>query len=317
MNSFSKRLNHAFLPERVGDNQEKFIPNPAAVSSLQLSMLSFVGKLMGIAIRGKHMLNLDLPSIVWKLLVGSEVGRSDLEGIDAHSYKLYDLFHSTDASKGVEEETFEKVYDLYFTTTSSDGRTIELLEGGKNIKVTWQNRLEYVNLVEKYRLNEFKTQTESMRQGLATMVPIQLLSLFTWQELELSVCGKREVSIELLKENTTYSGFHATDPHVKMLWEVLEMFTSEERQLFLRFVWGRSRLPVSSEDFDQKFVIMTCPRNSDHTLPVSHTCFFQLELPKYSATEILRKKLLYAITECRAIDTDHAVQNVNWDDDND
>jgi hypothetical protein len=32
-------------------------------------MYAFVGKLMGIAIRGKHILNLDLPSIVWKQLV--------------------------------------------------------------------------------------------------------------------------------------------------------------------------------------------------------------------------------------------------------
>ena len=52
-----------------GDNQDKFIPNPAATSSLNISMFQFVGKLMGLAIRAKHILNLDLPSIVWKPLV--------------------------------------------------------------------------------------------------------------------------------------------------------------------------------------------------------------------------------------------------------
>ncbi|ETO35324.1 hypothetical protein RFI_01738 [Reticulomyxa filosa] len=35
-----------------GDNQEKWIPNPVCTSSLQLSMYTFVGKLMGTAIRG-------------------------------------------------------------------------------------------------------------------------------------------------------------------------------------------------------------------------------------------------------------------------
>lgn len=53
-----------------GDNQEKFVPNPGCTSSLHLSMFAFVGKLMGIAIRGRHVLNLDLPSLVWKPLVG-------------------------------------------------------------------------------------------------------------------------------------------------------------------------------------------------------------------------------------------------------
>jgi len=35
---------------------------------------------MGVAIRGKHMLNLDLPSIVWKQLVGADITIKDLEG---------------------------------------------------------------------------------------------------------------------------------------------------------------------------------------------------------------------------------------------
>lgn len=93
----------------------------------------------------------------------------------------------------------------------------------------------------------------------------------------------------------------------------MKTFSAEERQLFLRFVWGRSRLPLRSEDFDQKFIIMTSPDNNDVTLPISHTCFFQLELPKYSSEEVMRKKLLYAVTECRAIDTDHAAQTYDWD----
>lgn len=46
-------------------------------------MFSFVGKMMGVAIRGGHVLNLDLPSIVWKPLVGQELTREDLQAIDS------------------------------------------------------------------------------------------------------------------------------------------------------------------------------------------------------------------------------------------
>jgi E3 ubiquitin-protein ligase HERC2 len=52
----------------VGENREKFILNPAT-SALHLNMYQFLGKLMGVAIRSRNPLSLDLPSIIWKPLV--------------------------------------------------------------------------------------------------------------------------------------------------------------------------------------------------------------------------------------------------------
>lgn len=99
-------------------------------------MFSFVGKLMGIAIRAKHILNLDLPSIVWKQLVGSEITRHDLEAIDALSYKLFDQLSELEKQDQVDPEAFEDLVEsLTFTTRSTDGREVELMEGGKNKKV--------------------------------------------------------------------------------------------------------------------------------------------------------------------------------------
>ena len=121
-----------------------------------------------------------------------------------------------------------------------------------------------------------------------------------------------------------------------MLWRVLKKFTARERELFLRFVWGRSRLPVRSEDFEQKvrrrlraaplparvspsrppcpqFQIMPTHRNDDYMLPIAHTCFFQLELPRYSCEQVMREKLLYAITNCVSIDTDGAGGADAWE----
>ena len=42
----------------------------------------------------------------------------------------------------------------------------------------------------------------------------------------------------------------------------------------------------------------------DSAFPVAHTCFFSLELPAYTSLAICQDKLLYAITECQAIDID-------------
>ena len=42
----------------------------------------------------------------------------------------------------------------------------------------------------------------------------------------------------------------------------------------------------------------------DDYMPVAHTCFFSIEWPKYTTAVIAKKKLLYAIRNCKAIDGD-------------
>jgi len=272
---------------------------------------------MGVAIRGKFYLNIDLPSIVWKPLVGMRCDLLDLQEIDSMCYNVIDQITNIEKQGIKDEAQFQEVIDYKFTTTSSDGRTILLKKGGDQIPVTYANRHEYVRLLRNYRVHEFDTQINAMRRGLATIVPISLLPLFTWRQLELMVCGKREIDIDLLRQNTIYKhGVKATDKHVKFLWSVLKNeFTHKQRRNFIRFVWGQSRLPTKSEDFREKFGILSCHgRDNDQVLPVSHTCFFTLELPKYSSAEIMKKKLLYAIDNCTAIDTDFVAQNVNWED---
>lgn len=162
------------------------------------------------------MLNLDLPSIVWKPLVGQKIDRSDLEAVDSLCYDILQKVEGID-KQNVTRETFGDYITNNFVTTSSDGREIELKEGGRDIPVTWENRKEFVRLVEQYRLTEFDTQIEAIKRGLATIVPVQLLPLFTWRELEMMVCGKREIDLGYLKANTRYrSPIKSTDKHVEV-----------------------------------------------------------------------------------------------------
>ena len=302
-----------------GDNQDLMIPNPSLCSSLHLSIWTFLGKLMGVAIRGKYYLNIDLPSIIWKPLVGQECDLHDLKQIDSLCFNIIDKVSNYKSSQSsIADDDFQNVISLNFTTTSSDGRQILLKQNGDKINVTAKNRNEYVQLLREYRLNEFATQIDAIRRGLATIVPISLLPLFTWRQLELMVCGKREIDISLLRANTVYKhGVKPNDKHIKFLWHILSKeFTHKQRRDFIRFVWGQSRLPTKSQDFNDPFGILSCHgKDNDNMLPVSHTCFFTLELPKYSKMEIMKKKLLYAINNCTAIDTDFVAQNVNWDED--
>jgi IS1 family transposase len=130
----------------VGYNREKWILNPSAISSTQLEMFNFLGKLMGYSIRSKEYLALNIPSIIWKLLVHDAPTVEDLEGIDFSLVKSMDLLRTIDTT-GITRETFSTTFFETFSMMSSDDRMIELKPNGSNIDVTFDNRHEYCDLV--------------------------------------------------------------------------------------------------------------------------------------------------------------------------
>lgn len=151
------------------------------------------------------------------------------------------------------------------------------------------------------------------------------------------VCGSPEIPLSLLKSVASYKGVDATSSLVQWFWEVMEEFSNHERSLFLRFVWGRTRLPRTIADFrGRDFVLQVLDKYQppDHFLPESYTCFFLLKMPRYSCKvcyfyshtqieynfqiyfylnqnyfhfalqAVLLEKLKYAIYFCKSIDTD-------------
>jgi len=279
---------------KINNNMDKYIPNPRSSSPLAIQMLEFVGKLMGISLRTKATLPFNFPSFVWKGVLGQPLNATDLEGTDA--YLVQSLNALTDAKMTAID--FDLVYggEVTFTTTSSNGDTVDLLPGGERVAVTYERRHEYVDLVYAYRLHELDRQVAAMRRGLGCVVPLRLLQLFTWQQAEELVAGKPDVDLEDLKRHTEYRGFRPTDPAIVYFWRAMESLNMDERSQFIRFVWGRSRLPLKGRPWPQTFKIQRQGGVGDETLPVTHTCFFSIELPDYSTEEILKTRLLTAIT---------------------
>lgn len=67
--------------------------------------------------------------------------------------------------------------------------------------------------------------------------------------LFVKVCGSPDIPLHLLKSVATYKGVEPTSSLIQWFWEVMESFSNTERSLFLRFVWGRTRLPRTIADF--------------------------------------------------------------------
>lgn len=281
----------------VGLNREKWIVNPGCNSVFQSAMYEFVGVLMGIALRTGETLNLDLDVILWKKLLGVKVGVNDLKGID------HLCVQALTSLKNLSQEKFEEMVTESYTTQLSNGAEVELKEGGRECPVKYSDVNEFIELSFQKRLCENDQQIRAIKKGLSVVVPPNLLSLFAWQDLELMVCGNPQIDIEVLRKHTKYRNIQSTAALITNLWRVLESFNTEERQMFLRFVWGRSRLPISESDWSQEFTIHALDAGNDK-LPIAHTCFFSLELPQYTSYDIMRKKLLFSIFNCQAIDVD-------------
>lgn len=117
-----------------------------------------------------------------------------------------------------------------------------------------------------------------MRRGLATVVPLALLSLMSWRQMEHRVCGEADVDVEFLKSMTTYEECSENSPHVQLFWRMMrERLGPRDRQLFLRFVWGRSRLPRNRAEaavLGRQFTICSMHGDAlsvDRMLPTSAT----------------------------------------------
>ncbi|XP_060835591.1 E3 ubiquitin-protein ligase HERC2 isoform X3 [Rhopalosiphum padi] len=285
--------------EDTGTSRDCFILNPSATTKVHMKMFEFLGVLIGIAIRTCSPLSLNLAEPMWKLLCGMKLTPTDLIEIDKDY--VPGLLYVRDLDG---EDEFTNL-DISFCTTSSTGRTVILSSQHK--LVTLNNKHEYIQACLNFRLHEFNEQIKMVQKGMARVIPVPLLSIFTSNELETMVCGSPEIPINMLLSIVTYKGIEAQDKLVQWFWEILSEFTNQERSLFLRFVWGRTRLPRAIEDFrGRDFVLHVIDRYSpaDNFLPESYTCFFLLKIPRYSNKDVMNEKLKYAIHFCKSIDTD-------------
>ena len=76
--------------------------------------------------------------------------------------------------------------------------------------------------------------------------------------------------------------------------------------MYLKFVWGRSRLPIDLTNLEDNHSVYIDEYNDDNIqhLPMSCTCGFNISIPGYKSEKVMRSKLLTAITLCGEIDND-------------
>ncbi|PPR94337.1 hypothetical protein GOBAR_AA26326 [Gossypium barbadense] len=216
-----------------------------------------------------------------------EVSESPLKTVDSSTASTSDGINECDAQSVLANlprtelrllcsllarELSDNAYSLVAEVTD-----YELIPGGRNIKVTEENKHQYVDLIAEHRLTTaIRPQINAFLEGFNELIPRELISIFNDKELELLISGLPEIDMDDMRANTEYSGFSAASPVIQWFWDVVQGFSKEDKARLLQFVTGTSKVPL--EGFSalqgisgsQKFQIHKAYGSPDH-LPSAHT----------------------------------------------
>lgn len=194
---------------------------------------------------------------------------------------------------------------------------VNALESLKEIDVIAYRRLKETNtaLGDDVSISTLLAKQQQLfnafAEGMSSVMPVEIFAIFTGEELRDYFCGNKEIDVELLRKVVEYEGYNEDDAVITYFWETLREMTTEERKLFLQFVWARSRLPLKESDFDAPFKIQKDTKSSSNdALPSASTCFFSLSLPEYDDKKTLRDKLLFAINNVKTMESDYVTNDV-------
>lgn len=272
--------------------------NPGCIASASdLREYRLAGIITGLALYNSSMLDLPLPPVVFKKLLGCPVGLEDFTVVNPGVGK------SLSQLLTFSESEVESLNLSYNVMVESEGvkESRDLISNGSHVSVTTRNRRDYVSrLVKFYLETSIATTFAEYKKGFHSVVGGNALSLFRPEELEALVKGSSEpLDIGTLKTVTRYQNFSSQDPEselvVRWFWKWAEGLEVEKQKKLLRFITGSDRIPatgISNMNFKITFSGPDCDR-----FPVSHTCFNELCVYGYSSRQKFVDKMVMAMDE--------------------
>lgn len=266
--------------------------DPATMESDDEFLL--LGLVVGLAVYNGVLLDFPLPLVLYRKILGQEVGLRDLEEMQPMlGRSLRQLLQYDDSSVSV-ADVFCQTFSLE-VTMHGDVKIVDLCPGGRDITVTEDNRREFVDHYVDWWLNvSVFRQFEAFAKGFLMLCGGPALQLFSATELERLVCGSPCLDFDALVRSARYEGgYHPEHRVVQWLWQVVVGLSAEEKKMFLKFFTGSDRAPIGG--LANLRVVIQRDGADSNKLPTSHTCFNTLLLPSYRSKEKLEDRLKLAI----------------------
>lgn len=148
-----------FIP--VASDRTTFHPNKLSkVNEEHLQFFKFIGRIIGKALYEGRALDCHFSRAVYKRILGKSVSIKDMETLDLDYYKSLLWMLENDITEII-TETFSVETDDFGVT-----QVVELVENGRHIPVTEENKHEYVQRIVEYRLTgSVEAQLEEFLKG--------------------------------------------------------------------------------------------------------------------------------------------------------
>uniref|UniRef100_A0A8C0IPH8 HECT-type E3 ubiquitin transferase n=1 Tax=Chelonoidis abingdonii TaxID=106734 RepID=A0A8C0IPH8_CHEAB len=251
-----------------------------------------IGIVCGLAIYNFTVVDLHFPLALYKKLLNVKPCLEDLKELSPTEGRS--LQQLLDYPGNDVEETF----CLNFTICRESYGVTEqkkLIPEGDKITVQKDNRQEFVEAYLNYIFNlSVHEWYVSFSTGFLKVCGGKVLELFQPSELRAMIVGNSNYNWEELEECAIYKGdYSTTHPTVRMFWETFHEFPIEKKKKFLLFLTGSDRIPIYG--MSSLRIIIQSTSSGEQYLPVAHTCYNLLDLPKYSSKETLSVRLTQAI----------------------
>ena len=150
-----------FVP--VASDRTTFHPNRlSGINKEHITFFKFIGRVIGKALYEGRALDCHFSRAVYKRILSKPVSIKDMETLDLDYYKSLLWMLENDITDII-TETFSIETDQFGAI-----EIVDLIENGRNVPVTEENKQEYIQLVVEYRLTgSVKEQLEAFLKGVS------------------------------------------------------------------------------------------------------------------------------------------------------
>ncbi|KAG0184638.1 Ubiquitin-protein ligase E3B [Apophysomyces sp. BC1034] len=233
-----------------------------------IKLFRFIGLMVGKAVYEGILLDVQFASFVLAKLLGRNVFLEGVKELDEDIWRNLTFIKHYDGCMEDLGLTFAVDEDEFGQRV-----TRELKYGGKHISVTNENKVEYVYLMADYKLNrQTKEQTQAFIEGFLSVISDGWIKIFSPPELQRVISGEDTDFGKLerkgkesngqaygdtsdtsdLRRHTEYQhGYFDQHPVIRVLWQIVEEFSSDEKRAFLKFVTSCPKPPLGGFDYLQ------------------------------------------------------------------
>ncbi|CAD8124039.1 unnamed protein product [Paramecium sonneborni] len=262
-------------------NRESYLDND------HLNKFKFVGKIFAKAIMDDCLIHGEFPTYFFKHILGIKLSINDMQDYDVEEHtSMKFIYGDNDISN------LDCVY-TYCINNKGQVEEKELIQGGKDIQVTDENKKDYIRkYCHQFMAKNIEDQIKAIQEGFYSVIPKNLIAIFDSAQFKKLLCGQQQINVENLIENLSYN--KADIKFIKWLQNILRTFNQDMLAKFINFVTGTYLVPAGG------FQNLTRPiqikiTNSNSKFPEAYTCQKLLVIPAYDSEEVLREKLELAL----------------------